>query len=451
MDKGQSKKEERPEGIWQQGKPDMKRTLFIAFVVFLTFSSCILFFFVLYRYNGFANYWKNLSGILQPIIFGVVLAYLLNPIMKFIERNVSRYLLKRMKDDNKRPKVVRLIGITGALIFLLGLFALLIAAIVPSVTESITSVATSLPDEINSLIDWVNSIAEGDGRFADILEEVIKRTSEFLETWLSGTVLPQIEKYAASIASSVITSVKFVLNILIGIVISVYVLANKEKFAGQAKKIVYALFKPVRANVILDTVRKSNEIFGGFINGKILDSAIIGVLAYIVLVIMRMPDPVLLAVIIGVTNVIPFFGPFIGAIPSFIIVVLQNPVQGIYFLIFILILQQIDGNIIGPKILGNSTGLSSFWVVFAIIVFGGLWGFLGMLLGVPLMAVIYYIIQSIVSYQLEKRGIPGSKIDYVKLERISKETNQPEYLKEKEEIQRPKKPRPEKKGREGKQ
>ena len=167
MDKGQSKKEERPEGIWQQGKPDMKRTLFIAFVVFLTFSSCILFFFVLYRYNGFANYWKNLSGILQPIIFGVVLAYLLNPIMKFIERNVSRYLLKRMKDDNKRPKVVRLIGITGALIFLLGLFALLIAAIVPSVTESITSVATSLPDEINSLIDWVNSIAEGDGRFAD--------------------------------------------------------------------------------------------------------------------------------------------------------------------------------------------------------------------------------------------------------------------------------------------
>ena len=140
-------------------------------------------------------------------------------------------------------------------------------------------------------------------------------------------------------------------------------------------KIIYAIFKPVRANVVVKTVRKSNEIFGGFISGKILDSAIIGVIAYIVLAIMKMPDTMLVAVIIGVTNIIPFFGPFIGAIPSFIIIVLQNPVQGLYFLIFVIILQQVDGNIIGPKILGDSTGLSSFWVVFAILVFGGLFGY----------------------------------------------------------------------------
>ena len=148
------------------------------------------------------------------------------------------------------------------------------------------------------------------------------------------------------------------INILVGLIISVYVMASQEKFAGQAKKIIYAIFKPVRANVVVETVRKSNEIFGGFISGKILDSAIIGVIAYIVLAIMKMPDTMLVAVIIGVTNIIPFFGPFIGAIPSFIIIVLQNPVQGLYFLIFVIILQQVDGNIIGPKILGDSTGLS---------------------------------------------------------------------------------------------
>ena len=220
-----------------------------------------------------------------------------------------------------------------------------------------------------------------------------------------------------------IYGVKFLLNILVGVIVSVYVLSSKEIFAGQAKKIVYAVFKPVRANVIIHTLRKSNEIFGGFITGKILDSAIIGVLAYIVLAIMQMPDTVLLAVIIGVTNVIPFFGPFIGAIPSFIIVVLQNPVQGLYFLIFILVLQQIDGNIIGPKILGNSTGLSSFWVVFAIMVFGGLWGFPGMLLGVPLMAVIYYITQKCVRYFLRKRGLAEDTQSYVYMTSVDERTN----------------------------
>lgn len=214
---------------------------------------------------------------------------------------------------------------------------------------------------------------------------------------------------------------------IVGLIISVYVMADQEHFAGQAKKIVYAMFKPVRANVIVDTVRKSNEIFSGFISGKILDSAIIGVLAYIVLAIMKMPDTVLVAVIIGVTNVIPFFGPFIGAVPSFIIIVLQNPIQGLYFLIFIVVLQQIDGNIIGPKILGSSTGLSAFWVVFAILVFGGLWGFPGMLLGVPLMAVIYYVAQKTVSYFLKKRGLTTDTLAYVYLTKVDKESNQPVY------------------------
>ena len=387
----------------------LKQITIIALAIFITFCCCILFFFVIYRYNGFTDFWKKLTYILQPVIIGLVVAYLLNPLMKLIDGKLFSLFKGKMKSEKKAKKISRGMAIAGALLFLVGIIVLLIAAIVPSIIQSIQGIISTLPAEVRSLVDWINDIAKGDSQIADIAEEVITQAGNFFENWMKNTLLPQAEVYISSITSGVITGVKFVINILVGLIISVYVMASQEKFAGQAKKIIYAIFKPVRANVVVETVRKSNEIFGGFISGKILDSAM------------------LVAVIIGVTNIIPFFGPFIGAIPSFIIIVLQNPVQGLYFLIFVIILQQVDGNIIGPKILGDSTGLSSFWVVFAILVFGGLWGFPGMLLGVPIMAVIYYIVSHVVTYSLKKRGIPETEIDYVNLERIDKHTNQPVY------------------------
>lgn len=403
---------------------NIKQYIMVALVVFVTFCCCILFFFMIYRYNGFAGFWKQLLGILQPIIIGLVLAYLLNPVMKFLERHIIKFLEPHMKSRSKAKKTSRGIAIAGSLLFLVSIFVLLIAAIVPSIAKSIQEMTTAFPDEVNNLISWVEEFTKGDSEAAEMASEVIEKASDTWQNFMENDLLPQAQTYLASITSGVIYGVKFVLNILVGLIVSVYVMASQETFAGQAKKIIYALFKPVRANVIIETLRKSNEIFGGFISGKLLDSAIIGVLAYIVLAIMQMPDTMLLAVIIGVTNVIPFFGPFIGAIPSFIIVVLQNPVQGLYFLIFIVVLQQVDGNIIGPKILGSSTGLSPFWVVFAILIFGGLWGFPGMLLGVPLMAVIYYIIQNLVSYFLRKRGLAEDTESYVHLVSVDKDTNQ---------------------------
>ncbi len=399
------------------------RILIIAMAVFGTFCCCTLFFFLIYRYNGFADFWRQLFGILQPITIGVVLAYLLNPIMKFIEQYVLRFLETRMKNAQKAGKTARAVAIFGSLLFFVGIIVLLIAAVVPSMAASIQKMAVTLPEEINNLVAWVEDFTKGDSDLAELVGEIFEKLTAGVQTFFEKDLLPKIQQYIYSITSGVVYGVKFVLNIFVGVIVSVYVLASKETFAGQAKKIIYALFKPVRANVIVETVRKSNEIFGGFISGKILDSAIIGVLAYIVLIIMKMPDPILVAVIIGVTNVIPFFGPFIGAIPSFIIIVLQNPIQGLYFLIFVLVLQQVDGNIIGPKILGESTGLSSFWVVFAIMIFGGLWGFPGMLLGVPLMAVIYYIVQKSVSYFLRKRGLTDRTEDYVYLVNIDRNTN----------------------------
>ena len=412
----QNKTPKEPETVKKEDY-HIKRITIASLAIFITFCCCTLFFFTIYRYNGFADFWKKLIQSIQPIIIGLVIGYLLNPIMHVIERNVLKLLDQekvkaRIKmSDRRKKKVARGLGIAGALLFLVAIVVLLIAAIVPSVIQSIQGIVTTLPSEVRSLIDWINEFAKGDGQVAAIAEKAITQASNFFENW-------------------VITGVKFVINVLVGLIISVYVMASQEVFAGQAKKIIYAMFKPVRANVILQTVRKSNEIFGGFISGKLLDSAIIGVIAYVVLVIMKMPDAILVAVIVGVTNIIPFFGPFIGAIPSFLIIVLQNPIQGIYFLIFVVILQQIDGNIIGPKILGDSTGLSSFWVVFAILMFGGLWGFPGMLLGVPIMAVIYYVVDRIVQYCLRRRGIPVEEIDYNKLDEIDRDTNKPVYRKE---------------------
>ena len=387
----------------------LKQITIIALAIFITFCCCILFFFVIYRYNGFTDFWKKLTYILQPVIIGLVVAYLLNPLMKLIDGKLFSLFKGKMKSEKKAKKISRGLAIAGALLFLVGIIVLLIAAIVPSIIQSIQGIISTLPAEVRSLVDWINDIAKGDSQIADIAEEVITQVSNFFENWMKNTLLPQAEIYITSITTGVITGVKFVINILVGLIISVYVMASQEKFAGQAKKIIYAIFKPVRANVVVETVRKSNEIFGGFISGKILDSAIIGVIAYIVLAIMKMPDTMLVAVIIGVTNIIPFFGPFIGAVPCAILVFLISPKQCLYFIGLILVLQQFDGNILGPKILGNTTNLSSFWVLFAILLFGGVFGIVGMVIGVPVFAFIYQLIREWVLDRLEEQKLQTQK------------------------------------------
>ena len=406
---------------------DRKRILVISIATFLTFCCCTLFFFFVYRNQEIAEYGEKISLILQPIIIGIVLAYLLNPIVKFEEAWIKKILEKYIKNPKKVKSLSRMLGITGAWLFFGIIIAVLVAAILPTIVDSIMSMIMTFPDAIDNLLRWINRTIEGDEQAKQLVNEVIVRGSTWLEGFVTGTILPQLESYIASIMSSAVSALKLVMNIFIGFIVSVYVLTSKEKFAGQAKKIIYSFFKPSQANVIIDTARKSHELFGGFISGKLLDSLIIGVLAYIVLSIMKMPYTMLVSVIIGVTNIIPFFGPFIGAIPSFFIILLQDPMQSLYFLIFVFVLQQIDGNIIGPKILGNSTGLTSFWIVFSTTFFGGIWGFIGMVLGVPLTAVIYHIVGRILKHLLKKRGIPYDTDSYIKLKKIDKHTNEPIY------------------------
>ena len=410
-------------------KQDAKRNhvITVSVATFLTFCCCALFFFFLYRNQEFTAYGDRILTILQPIVIGIVLAYLLNPIMVTIEGWMQKLLADKIKNKKQLKSISRMLGIAGAWLFFAVIIVVLVASILPTIVESIMSMIRSFPDEVNNLLAWLNDVVEDGSELEAFLNELIVNSSAWFQAWLKETFLPQIESYIASIMSGALAGVKAVLNIFIGFVVSVYVLTSKDTFSGQAKKIIYAFFKPSKANVIIDTARKSHELFGGFISGKLLDSLIIGILAYIVLSIMKMPYTMLVSVIIGVTNVIPFFGPFIGAIPSFFIILLQDPMKSLYFLIFIFVLQQIDGNIIGPKILGNTTGISAFWIVFSTTFFGGLWGFPGMVLGVPLTAVIHYIVRRILNYMLKKRGIPVETDAYIKLRKIDKYTNEPIY------------------------
>ena len=410
-------------------KQDARRNhvVMVSVATFLTFCCCALFFFFLYRNQEFTAYGDQIFNILQPIVIGIVLAYLLNPIMVFVEVRVTKILAKYVKNEKKLKSLSRMVGIAGAWLFFAFIIVVLVASILPTIWDSIMSMVRGFPDAVNNLLAWLDEVVEDGSEMEAFLNEAIVSGSAWFQTWMKDTLLPQMEGYIASIMSGAVAGVKGVLNVFIGVVVSVYVLTSKDTFSGQTKKMVYAFFKPSKANVIIDTARKSHELFGGFITGKLLDSLIIGIIAYVVLVIMKMPYAMLVAVIVGVTNVIPFFGPFIGAIPSFFIILLQDPMKSLYFLIFIFILQQIDGNIIGPKILGDTTGISAFWIVFSTTFFGGLWGFPGMVLGVPLTAVIQYIVGRILNYRLKKSGIPVETEDYIKLRKIDKYTNEPIY------------------------
>lgn len=405
----------------------MRRYIDYALIVFVLFCCCTLFFFAVYRYRGFGAVVGKITKALQPIIFGLVIAYLINPIMMFVERNALRLFRNRLSSRKKERKVARVIGTVCAIVIFILIVALLIYMMIPQLIESISGMINTLPEQTEAFIKWFDDFTKLESKWTKAIEEAMMSTATYLEDWAKTSLLPNIQTYVGSVASGAISFVKVLVNFLVGLIVAVYVLMGKEKFIGQSKKIVYAVFKPVRGNIIIEVVRKSHEIFGGFISGKILDSAIIGVLCYIGLSLLHMPYALLVSAFVGLTNIIPFFGPFIGAIPSVVIIALAEPVKGLYFIIFILALQQLDGNIIGPKILGDSTGLNSFWVVFAIMVGGGLFGFAGMLLGVPTFAVIYYLVRRIVNYALRKRKLPYHTKDYIQLQSVDVKNNEPVY------------------------
>lgn len=368
-------------------------------------SLSILFFFLLYRYQGFGNAISNLCSILMPFIYGAVIAYLLKPVCNWFDQQLLRIL------PNK-PSVANALSVGATvLVGLLIVYALLIM-IIPQLFNSILTLSVTLQSKIDVIMAWILNYFSDNQILLNYIETGYATISDTFNRWVQNTLMPYMRDIVSGVGLSVWNAIITLKNLFIGIVVAIYLLASRKRFARQANMILHSLVKPEWAQIILDELAYADKMFGGFINGKILDSAIIGVLCYIVCLIVKFPNALLISAIIGVTNVIPFFGPFIGAVPATLFVFIEEPVKAVWFVLFVLILQQIDGNIIGPKILGSSTGLSSFWVLFSILLFGGLWGFVGMLIGVPLFAVIYDIAKKLVTRGLSRNGCSEMMVDY---------------------------------------
>ena len=379
-------------------KPHMKPYLYAMAAGFGAISLSIIFFFLIYRFQGFGDAISTLTGILMPFIYGAVIAYLLKPVCNCIEDFLRRIFPEKMRGT------ANMLAVAASLLFGLLLIYALFMMIVPQLITSVTSLYYTARSNINHFVDWASQqeIIASNKKLLDFIETSYDTLQANLDSWFKTTLIPSMQNILSGAAVGVMNVVVFFKNVVIGLVVSVYLLASRKKFGQQGKLVLYSLIKPHWADLILEEVSYADKMFGGFINGKILDSAIIGVLCYIACLIFKFPSALLVSVIIGVTNVIPFFGPFIGAVPATLLILIQNPIKALWFVLFVLVLQQVDGNIIGPKILGNTTGLSSFWVLFAILLFGGLWGFAGMIVGVPLFAVIYDVIKKLVIHGLRR-------------------------------------------------
>lgn len=381
-------------------KPHIKPYLYGMLAGFGAISLSIAFFFLIYRFQGFGDAISVLTGILMPFIYGAVIAYLLKPVCNTVENFLRRSF------PEKAHKAVEPVAILLTMLFGVLLVYALLMMIIPQLITSVTTLYYTAQRNINRFVAWISTqeFFEENHDLLLMIESAYDSISLNLDTWIKTTLVPSMQNIVSGVGSGVISVVNTLKNLLIGIIVAVYLLASRKRFAQQAKMILYSAVPSPWAQRILDEVKYADRMFGGFINGKILDSAIIGALCYIVCLIVRFPSALLVSVIIGVTNVIPFFGPFIGAIPATLLILIQDPIKAIWFVLFVFILQQLDGNVIGPKILGNSTGLSSFWVLFAILLFGGLWGFVGMIVGVPLFAVIYDVVKKLVLFGLRRNG-----------------------------------------------
>lgn len=381
--------------------PRKRRYLYLMLSGFGAISLSIVLFFALYRMRGIGELFQTVARILSPFIYGGVVAYLLRPMCNAYETFLTRHLPGKLK------KLSPMAAIVGSLITLLLIIYALCAMIFPQVYESLVALGKTIPSRFESFITWADSTF-GDNEYMDTLFNFFNTSYEKLyqeaDSWIRNDLLPKITTLVSGVGSSVFAVLRSLYNLVIGMIVAVYVLFSRKRFARQSTLIVRSALSEKWANIVLDEVTLVDQMFGGFIDAKILDSLIIGVLCYLGCWILRIPNTLLISVFVGVTNIIPFFGPLIGAVPSTLLILIESPIKAVWFVVFVVVLQQLDGNVIGPRIMGNRIGISGFWVMFAIIFFGGVWGILGMVIGVPLFAVIYDMVRKLVKIGLRKKG-----------------------------------------------
>ena len=393
---------------------DKLRYVYSMLAGFGAISLSILLFFLLYRFKDFGATVEKVVDILLPFVYGGVLAYLLRPVCNLYEQILLEILGPKLRKAAD-PLAVILSMITGGLVVYM-----LIIMILPELYTSIQNIWATLPDRVSAFLAWATETFGEDEELLQLFDRAYNSLYSKINSWAENTLVPHITNIVSGVGHSVIKVLQFLLDFLIGLIVAVYLLLSRKKFRQQGIMLVRSTLKPHWADLLLDEISFVDRMFGGFIDGKIVDSAIIGLLCYFGCVIFKFPNPLLVSAIVGITNVIPFFGPFIGAVPATLLIMLENPIKGLWFILFVFGLQQLDGNIIGPKILGNKTGLSSFWVLFGIILFGGLWGLVGMVIAVPLVAVVYDLIKRLVYRGLRKNNCTEVWDEYTSIYGVDK-------------------------------
>lgn len=389
----------------------------IALVISLIFS----------KLGPIATAISTIISTVSSVLYGVVMAFLMAPVYDRIGIWVGEILSSLFPKWKKSDKYAKMIATLACLVILILVVFALIMMIIPELVNSITNVISYAPSGTQNLEAWLKDILNKNPNLEKLIIGNYLDISERLSDIATTTVLPNVNTYIKNLSSGVINALGVVVNIIIGLMVMMYLLNMKTTLASQAKKIVYAVAGVKIGNEIVTEARYIKNMFEKFIVGKIIDSIIIGIINYVFMAIIHMPYALLISVVVGVTNVIPFFGPFIGAIPSIILLLLISPFTALQFAVWILVLQQVDGNIIGPKILGQTTGLPSFWVLFSILLFGGLFGIVGMIIAVPTWAIIYRTISRLSEHFLKKKGLESDSKHYMDLDHIDEETKK--YIK----------------------
>lgn len=399
---------------------------------FLTIAASIIFFLVLYRWDKVSQIIGLFTESLAPITYGLILAYLLNPLVNVIEHSALLPLFNKIFKKNKKraSNFARGISILFAWIISVVFVVVIFALIIPELYASIETLISKIPEYSAHIVEEATKILKENPEIVVYIQDLTENFSTDFTKIMTGVKdwIPNLNVMITGLTDSVWAVVSVLFNILVGIIVSVYVLKDKEKFVAQFKKLFYSTMSYRKANNTIAFWRLTHDKFGNFITGKIFDSLIIGALCFIILIIANIPYAALISVIVGVTNVIPFFGPFIGAIPSAFLVLLVDPLKCITFVIIIILLQQFDGNILGPKILGDTTGVSSFWVMFSIMLGSGLFGVVGMVCSVPVFAVFYTLVKDGCHIALRKKGIDYSTETFEKIDHIDEDTKAPKWM-----------------------
>ena len=404
-----------------------KRYLYWGVTAFCVIAAALLFYFAVGNITVFGNAVSRLVSILAPFIWGLVICYLLSPLMRSVENRLFLPLARKLYRKNKKNdgrRFARALTVVFCEIVLILVLVALVYLIIPQMLSSVQTLISNSGVYVDNLSKWADGLFENYPVLDDYLGGFLDNFNTNLGNWLETKLLPRVGSVVTSVTSGVYGVAKSIYNLIIGIIVSIYLLSDKEGFVAAVKRMTYSVFSVETADRLRSGLNFVDRTFMSFLNGKLLDSLIIGIICYIVCSILMMPYTLLVSVIVGVTNIIPFFGPLIGAVPSALIILMVDPTKCLIFIIFVIILQQIDGNIIGPRILGNSTGITGFWVMFSIILGGGLFGFWGLLLGVPVFVVIYSLVTSLIVKKLKRNDLPWELEDYKELDYIDPATLQ---------------------------